>query len=91
MKNNTLKKVNELHQQLDKVEQEIHTVSEKLQSQQRVNPMEYSTNETVVSQPSTNKISKLFREVELIKNAVQVITKVTAFGGYSCWDIGLAA
>ena len=80
MKNSTLKKVNELHQQIDKVEQEIHTVNEKIQAQQKVNPMDYATNETVINQPAAmNKISKLFREVEEIKNVVQVIIIVNIF------------
>lgn len=73
MKNSTLNKVNELHQQIDKIEQEISSVNEKIhQSQQKVNLMDYATNDTVISQPAAmNKISKLFKEVEEIKNVVQ--------------------
>ena len=67
-KSNTL---NELHQQLDKVEQEINANKEKLAAQQRAS-LEYAANDTFITHTSTSNLYRLLREVEGIKSAVKV-------------------
>ena len=63
--------MNELHQQLDKVEQEINANKEKLAVQQRAS-LELAANDTFITHTSTSNLYRLLREVEGIKSAVKV-------------------
>jgi hypothetical protein len=67
--------LNELHQQLDKVEQEINANKEKLAIQQRATLDYGANNDTFITHTSTSNLYRLLREVEGIKSAVKVNKK----------------
>ncbi len=70
-KNHTVNKINDLHHQLDSIEQEIGLYRERL-SHHRASQGDYSSVDTFGSHSSGNHLNRLLKEVEEIKSFAEV-------------------